>query len=403
MAYGFAFSMPFAQVAAICLILSILISKERQSIPWNLITIIWVIYIILMGITTLTAYFPDAAAVQFEKTIKIQLVTFLTFVVITDFEKLKKLLWVIVLSIGYFSVKGGIFTIMTGGKNRVWGPPGGFIEDNNSLAIAILMIIPLMIYLLYATTNKWVKRGLFSSIILSLFSALGSQSRGALLAILVVGLFFWIKSQKKILSGILIIITCCSLFAFMPESWLDRMNTIEKYEQDDSAMGRLNAWKYAYNAANDNVLGMGFDSWSYETFELYAPNPLDMHAAHSIYFSVLADHGWIGLTLFVFIYFLTWNKLKHIIKKTNDSEELSEYNLLARMLQVSLIAYFVGGAFLSISYFDLPWHLVCFVVLLDLFLNKSQNNELENSSKRANEHIGDKNKRVKNSYSEPSR
>lgn len=38
---------------------------------------------------------------------------------------------------------------------------------------------------------------------------------------------------------------------------------------------------------------------------------------------------------------------------------------LSRMIQVSFVAYASGGAFLSLAYFDLPWHLLAIVVLLD--------------------------------------
>jgi probable O-glycosylation ligase (exosortase A-associated) len=159
------------------------------------------------------------------------------------------------------------------------------------------------------------------------------------------------------------------------------MDTIGAYQQDGSAMGRINAWHYAYNAANDNLLGMGFDSWSPQTFALYAPNPTDVHAAHSIYFSVLGDHGWIGLILYLMIYFLAWIKLANIVKISTKNEELSKYNFLAKMLQVSLIAYFIGGAFLSLSYFDLPWHIVSFVVLIGEFLKheKWQDHNVQDS------------------------
>jgi putative inorganic carbon (hco3(-)) transporter len=145
------------------------------------------------------------------------------------------------------------------------------------------------------------------------------------------------------------------------------MDTIQTYQSDSSAMGRINAWHYAFNAANDNFLGMGFDAWSLKTFAIYAPDPSNYHVAHSIYFSVLGDHGWFGLLLFLIIYFLVWFKLSKVIKITNDSPELKNYNFLAKMFQVILIAYFVGGAFLSLSYFDLPWHIISFIVLLDEF------------------------------------
>jgi probable O-glycosylation ligase (exosortase A-associated) len=158
----------------------------------------------------------------------------------------------------------------------------------------------------------------------------------------------------------------------MPQSWWDRILKIGDYDKDGSAMGRINAWWYAFNAANDKLFGMGFDSWEPETFALYAPNPLDVHAAHSIYFSILADHGWIGLALYLLIYFMTWRKLVNIIKQTANNDELQQFHSLAKMLQVGFIAYFSGGAFLSLSYFDLPWHLVSIVLILHVILeNKS--------------------------------
>ncbi len=362
--YGFAYSAPLAQITAIVLMSSMLLSKETKGFPLNGITFLWIVFILFMGVTTYFAYFPVEAAVQYKQVIKIQLIVFLTMMLITDMDKLNKLIWIIVLSIGFYSVKGGLFTLMTGGSFTVWGPGGTYIEDNNGLAIAVLMIIPLMVYLYQINDKKWVKQGLLVAIVFSLFTVVGSQSRGAFLAITAVGFFYWTKSQSKIVSGIFIVILAASILTFMPESWYKRMDTINTYEEDNSAMGRINAWKYAYNAANDNVLGMGFESWTAETFAKYAPNPIDVHAAHSIYFTVLGDHGWIGLTMYLLIYFMTWRKLVKMIKQTAKNEDLKQINRLAKMLQVGFIAYFTGGAFLSLSYFDLPWHLISIVIIL---------------------------------------
>lgn len=367
LSYGFAYSMPFAQITALVLLGSMVFSKDTKKIPINNITIIWIVFILFMGVTTLFAYFPDDALKYYTRVVKIQLVVFVTMMLITDLNKLNYLLWVIVVSIGYYSIKGGLFTLLTGGGYRVWGPENSFIEGNNELAIAALMIIPLMAYLIQISDNVWVKRGLMAGIVLSFVSALGSQSRGALLAFGAVAMFFWMKSDKKIVIGLGMAILSIGILAFMPESWYKRMDTIQTYEEDASAMGRLNAWEYAYNAANHNFLGVGFDSWSPITFAQYAPNPLDVHAAHSIYFSVLADHGWLGLIMFLLIYYLSWKKLKRVIKYTEGLVNLENVNFLARMFQVTLIAYLVGGAFLSLSYFDLPWHLISFVIILEKY------------------------------------
>lgn len=368
LAYGFAYTMPFAQITGIVLLISFIFEKDKNSLPINTITILWIMLLLFMGVTTLFAFFPDQALQQYIKVLKIQIVIFLTMFLINDFSKLRQLIWIIVISIGYFSIKGGLFTILHGGSFKVWGPPDSFIEDNNGFAIAVLMVIPLMIYLRQTVDNRRMKHGLTFAIILSLFTVLGSQSRGALLAIIAVAFFYWVKSKGKIVNGFLIAILGIMLLAFMPESWYKRMDTIKTYEEDASAMGRINAWEYAFNAANHNLLGMGFESWSDVTFALYAPNPTDVHAAHSIYFTILADHGWLGLILFLSIFYQAWKALSKIIKLTQGNEQLKEIDLLGRMMQVSLIAYLVGGAFLSLSYFDLPWHLVSFVVILTEFV-----------------------------------
>lgn len=367
LAYGFAYDMPFAQITALVLLGSMLFSKETKKPPINSLTILWIVFVFFMGLTTLFAFNVEAATIYYVRIIKIQLIVFITMMLINDMNKLNQLIWVIVLSIGYYTVKGGLFTLLTGGSFIVWGPAASMIEGNNELAVASLMIIPLMAYLYKIQKKSWIKKGLLAAMPLNFVAAIGTQSRGALIAFAAVALFFWMKSDKKIPIGAGLLILCIGILAFMPESWYQRMNTIETYQQDASAMGRLNAWQYAFNAANHNLLGMGLNSWSPEAFALYAPNPLDVHAAHSIYFSVLGDHGWIGLFMFLLILHLTWKKLKAVIKNTTNKIEYKEVNILAKMLQVSFIAYFTGGAFLSLSYFDLPWHLASFVVLLKSF------------------------------------
>ena len=43
----------------------------------------------------------------------------------------------------------------------------------------------------------------------------------------------------------------------MPDQWFDRMNTIQSYQEDASAMGRINAWWFAFNLANDHPITGG--------------------------------------------------------------------------------------------------------------------------------------------------
>jgi probable O-glycosylation ligase (exosortase A-associated) len=372
--WGFAYNFPFAQSVALATLLSILFWKQPKRIPMTGITILWVMFIVWMLLTTIFSMYPESAWVQYEKVIKIQLVTFLTMMIIRTHKEVNILVWVIALSIGFYAIKGGLFTIKTLGGARVWGPPRSFIEDNNALAVASLMILPLFYYLSQQVKRKIVRYMLLGAMLLMTVSIIGSQSRGALLAVTATGFFLWLKTPRKLLSGALIVILSLGIISFMPQSWHDRMDLIENYEQDSSAMGRIAAWKMSLNVANDRPFGGGLFLWKPATYMIYGASSDDWQrntAAHSIYFSILAEHGWIGLLLFVSIFVATWRTASRLIKRVRGSPELKWVSDLMRMLQVSMIAYAVGGAFLQLAYFDLPWHLVSIVVVTRFIVDKN--------------------------------
>lgn len=363
--WGFARDYPFAYLVAIVTLLSLLFNREKKVFPKNALLFVWFSFMVWMIMTTLFAIYPDMSLEQLKKVAKIQLFSVLSLLLLNSIERINQLIWVIVISLGYFGIKGGVFTLTHGGSFTVWGPPGTFIEGNNELALAILMVIPLMNYLRIITKNKLVKHGLLVGMVLMATSALGSQSRGALLAGAVMSLLFWYKSKNKISTGIILLGVSAALVFFMPDSWHSRMDTIETYEEDSSAMGRINAWEAAFNLAKDRFMGAGFDGINeINIFQLYAPNPLDYHDAHSIYFEVLGDHGFVGLFLFLLMGFLVWQLASKSIKQSKNIVELNDVNFLAKMLQVSLLAYVTGGAFLGLAYFDLYYHLIVLVLLV---------------------------------------
>lgn len=417
--WGFAYNMPFAQMLAIATILGLFFSKEPKRIPVKPLTILWICFIFWMILTTVFSIYPDNALGQLEKVLKIQFVTFLTLMLINTRERIHLLMWVIVVSIGFFGIKGGLYTLTTGGSHRVWGPPGSFIFDNNSLGLATLMTIPLMHFLFQQATRRWVRWGLLAAIVLSAASVLGSQSRGAFLAGISVAGFFWLKSQYKVATGFALLLLIPPLVMFMPESWHERISTVIESDQatvadihamhsrvsgeslsapnpqrdwfgywpnDQSALGRINSWNYAINVANDRLTGAGFESWTPEVFAQYAPIEKEVQAAHSIYFSVLADHGWIGLFMFLSILVLAWRYASHISARTQPDPEMVWAGQLARAVQISLLAYMCGGAFLSLAYYDLPWHLIAILLICrDMTEKRAQEMELapiQNSESR---------------------
>jgi len=363
MTWGIASTFPIAQAIAGITLISLFTGKQEKLNIWSRESIVLLMLIIWICISTVFAINPDAAKEHLVTVLKIQLFVFLTLALISDKEKLNIYIWVVALSVGFYGIKGGIFTIMTGGGARVWGPPGTFIGGNNELALALLMVIPLMNYLRLQTKNKWIGRALIISMLLSAVSILGTQSRGAFLGIAAIGFFFWLKSKQKMAATMMVGVISMIVLFFMPQTWWDRMNTIQTYEEDASAMGRINAWTVAYNVANDRITGGGAGMFIPVVFREYAPNPEHVADSHSIYFEILGEQGWVGFTLYLILAFLTWRTCSKLSGRHNNDPNMQWAQDLGRMLQVGLIGYFVSGAFLGLAYLDLYYNLVAIAII----------------------------------------
>lgn len=364
--WGFAYHLPFAQIIALCTLAAMLVhAKKLYRFPVERVTVTLMLFVLWMCVTPWFSLQPEAEFKFWERAIKIQLMVLAAFLIVGNRDHLHKLVWVLALSIGFYGIKGGLFTLATAGAYRVWGPAGSFIADNNTLALAIIMAVPLFRYLQLHSESKWIRRGCVAAMLLCAVSAIGSQSRGAFLALAAMGFFLFTKSRQKGLIAILATLAIITIIAVMPESWHERMASIRTYDQDASAMGRINAWWTAWNVAVDRFpFGGGFGMWSAPVFAQYAPNPDAVFVAHSIYFHVLGDHGFIGLFLFLMVFGFSWLNGGWIVRQTKNKPELAWAHDLAAMCQVSLVGYAVGGAFLSLTYFDLPYYLVLILVVL---------------------------------------
>jgi probable O-glycosylation ligase (exosortase A-associated) len=182
----------------------------------------------------------------------------------------------------------------------------------------------------------------------------------------------WLKSRNKLRTGIMVLLVVPLVFLLMPEQWFGRMESIGEYKADGSAMGRVNAWHFAFNVASNNLMGGGFLTFTPKMFRLYAPVPTDVHAPHSLYFQVLGEHGFIGLALFLTFLVLSWRTGNRVLRFCKDKPELKWASDLAAMCQVSLVGYCVGGAFLTLAYADLLYDVVIILILLEKVLGVKQ-------------------------------
>jgi probable O-glycosylation ligase (exosortase A-associated) len=370
--YGFANNLQFAAVAAGVTLLSMFWNRKQLHVPKDASVLALLLFIVWMCVTTFFAIYPERSLEDLDRALKIQLMTLVAVAAIRERKHIEYFIWANVLSLGFYGLKGGIFTIASGGNSRVWGPAGSMVEGNNELGLALVMIIPLAYYLRIVATRPWVRRGLLLLMLLCAGSVLGTQSRGAFLALVAMGAVLWWRSPKRLIGAIAIGALGLSMVALMPESWETRMRTIGEYKADSSAQGRINAWSAAVNIANDRITGGGFLVETKEVFTKYAPEPDVVFTAHSIYFQALGEQGWIGLALFLSVGAFTFLNARRIRKQALLRQDTMWAYHLAGMVQVSMVGFAVGGAFLSLTYFDVPYNVLVIAVATRYWLKEER-------------------------------
>lgn len=370
--FGFAYDMQFAAVAAAATLLSMLWNRDKLHFPRDGSTVALILFMFWLCITTFFAFYPALSLPFLDRALKVLFMTLIAVLAIRERKHIEFFVWVNVLSIGFYGFRGGIFAALTGFNYRVWGPDGTFIEDNNALGLALVMIIPLIYYLWQSSAKPWVRRGLLALMLLCALAALSTKSRGAFLAIICMTGVLWWRAPRKLVSGVVIVALGMGMLTVMSDAWTERMRTIQNYQEDASAMQRLNSWELAINVANDRPTGAGFLIATRDIFERYAPTPEWVFTAHSIYFQAMGEHGWVGLILFVAIGAFTFRNAWQIRRMAGKRPECQWARDLAGMVQVSMVGYAVGGAFLSLAYYDLPYNLMVIVVATKYWLREER-------------------------------
>lgn len=331
-----------------------------------LIVILWVWFTVTSIVATGTpAFFHHAADTWsrwwFES--KMLLMTLVIIAVVDSLARLRILLLVMAGCFGLFVAKSVPFIIANGGKYRLFGPPGSMIADNNDFGLALNMTLPLFFALAQTETARWVKRlfaGLFIATIPTIFF---TYSRGAMVALAVVLLLMMLASKRGVLLIPVLFFGGVMALAFAPQSWKDRMNPNQKL--DASAEERLNAWAFARNLAADYpITGGGFATFTPELFIRYAPNGYDVKAPHSVYFGLLAEQGYTGLALYLFMVGVAlWTTVK-VARRARYFEDQTILTY-AVALRFSILGFLANGVTLGRQYFDYFFSIVACVIILE--------------------------------------
>jgi putative inorganic carbon (hco3(-)) transporter len=351
--YSFARSIPWNLIIAIVTTAGLLASREPK---WPLRGMTTGLVLALLAWSTFNTFFafdPAFSWIYWNRAWKTIAMCILAGTLAKSMVRLHAVIWVAALSLCYYGIKGGIFTFVNGGHAIVYGPESSMIRDNNLLADALVMILPILNYLRMHSESRLLRIFIGVAIFLVLASILGSYSREAYIALAALGVAFWLRTRNKFIYPILVVIAMVPLLHFMPESFFQRATSIGRYNTDASFQTRLDSWWVAYRYAIDHIpFGAGFYGMNLKSlWDQYIPG--EMHAAHSIYFQVLGEQGVVGLGLYLLVIASAFVNLQAVRRNTKGVPEFAWARDLATMMQLSLLSFCISGAAAPVAFFDL--------------------------------------------------
>ena len=200
---------------------------------------------------------------------------------------------------------GGILRYFSGdelsqGFRTLWL---GVYGDPNYLAEYLALIVPIAAaFIARRGSSAGVRLLCIVAVILAVTCIVLTFSRGGFLGLVAGGLVWAIRERAQRTKALLLSAALAvGVAIFAPATLWERTDTLEEFQQDQSALGRVYAWHVASAVNLDHPLrGVGGGAFR-EAWPIYAPPEVREHplVAHNIFLDTLGELGWVGFFLFL--------------------------------------------------------------------------------------------------------
>jgi O-antigen ligase len=263
--------------------------------------------------------------------------------------------------------------------------PGGFVGDENDVALSILTMLPLAFFSLLTARTARGKALYAVAVVLMMAGVIATDSRGGFLGLVatIAALLFF--SPRRRLGLSITVALILAAVAFIPDSYWAEMYTIAEDAENDVGTGahRKRLWGVAFDMFKANpLLGVGINNFPWNVGDYMPAELLEKEgrsymgtAAHSVYFTILSELGTAGTLLVAAIVYYSVKSVRGVLaaarqmetQATRDPEQravLLEIKGLAYALLVGMMGYGVAGVFLTAFVYPHLWYVVALIVAL---------------------------------------
>jgi probable O-glycosylation ligase (exosortase A-associated) len=283
--------------------------------------------------------------------------------VIETREELRWFFLVVAGSLGLLGSKFGLWGLLRGGVVVTQGY-GAMLSDNNTMALAFAMAIPLCWFSRRLVPWKWARLGFLAAAICCAAAVIFTHSRGGILAV-GIGLLAVLMCERRKMLAIGVLALGVALVSYLVwDTLTTRMSTLEDPMKDASARNRILMLKAAPKLWMDYpFFGVGFTEANQQRLLFKYIDPSQASCCiglvlHNTWAQILVDSGIFAFLLYMWLLFSTiwrsWFQARCLEREGRGEEAALLYGVAC-----SLVTFLVGASFLSRTGFDLFYVLLC--------------------------------------------
>jgi putative inorganic carbon (HCO3(-)) transporter len=359
---------PWAKTMLMATVISV---YSDGSVRWvgNIENKLFILFCFIIVLSGIFAFSPSVSWGYWQIMFNWVLVYFLVILIVNS-ERRLFLFTLFYLMFSFKMAQHGFFVFARRGFSfTTWGliGAGGWFQNSGEFAIQMLVFSTLAAAFVMALREHWesrFKRWFFYMMpFTGAMSVIGASSRGAQLALGVIGILLLIKSKAGVKTYFSIALIALLLYFFLPEAQIERFSSMG---EDRTSILRLAFWHYGLEVMQEHpLLGIGYQNWlSYITFNY--PQGYYMGSnilPHNIFIQAGAELGYTGLICFVLMVIYTFiiNARTRVMGKRLDNKFLS---YMSYGLDAGTVGYLVAGFFVTVLYYPFFWIQLAMTVAL---------------------------------------
>ncbi len=283
----------------------------------------------------------------------------LTFLLITSFDRLRKIIFIQTASVAVICL---ISIIKGHNQPRLEGVIGGIYSNPNDLAFAIVLTLPFALAFLTTTRNKIFKMLWILGILVMLAALFLTASRAGFIDLVISGAVtmwhFGVRGKRPMLIAS-VALASVLLMALAGGKLYHRFAALSgDSSTEESAYGSYEARKHLMHRALEGiehypVLGIGVNN-----FMSYSGN---WHEVHMTYLQICVEGGIPALILYLLFFRRGFKNLK-VLRRTPNLDQQTV--LFVGALHSSLIGFAVGACFAPEAYQFFPYFAIAFTATL---------------------------------------